>query len=119
MKTILNCSIAALLGTVLAIAITRYGYAGDKGTRATADNNLTDIPAVFRTDTPEMLAIAGGVNAAPWLEIRRADKNAADKTKGFDPCYTYVLSDYKPIIKKLRDGRWEIQFTAEIAENLP
>ena len=36
-----------------------------------------------------------------------------------NPCYTNIVSEYKPIVKKLPYGRWEITFTSELTEALP
>ena len=69
---------------------------------------------------PSHIDISGGVSGT-WLVIDRANKTDNDPVGkgGFDPSYTYLISDFKPLVKKLRNGKWEIQFTAEIAENIP
>jgi hypothetical protein len=53
-----------------------------------------------------------------WLWIGRINKTAKPE-RGFDPSFTFIICDYKPMVKKLKDGRWQIQFTSEIAENIP
>jgi hypothetical protein len=53
-----------------------------------------------------------------WMWIGRV--NTTDKPEqGFHPSMTYIVSDYKPIAKRLSDGHWLIQFTSELAENIP
>ena len=43
----------------------------------------------------------------------------ADWSKdGYNPSFTYLVSDYKPMVKKV-SGKWQIAFTSEIAEDLP
>lgn len=37
---------------------------------------------------------------------------------GYNPSFTYLESNYKPMVKKI-DGKWQIAFTSEIAEELP
>jgi len=53
-----------------------------------------------------------------WLRIE-AHNGREFGERGFDPSYTRAVCDYKPIVRKLADGRFEIQFTSEIAESLP
>ena len=57
------------------------------------------------------LTISGGVHNS-WLKIQRHNLKAFD-AKGFDPCYTSIESDFKPIAKKLPNGKWEITFVSE------
>jgi hypothetical protein len=39
----------------------------------------------------------------------------------FNPCYTNIICDYKPIVKKLPNGDWEIVFSSDLPgmEKLP
>ena len=53
-----------------------------------------------------------------WLKVRRANMHDHEP-RGFDPSYTAVFSEYKPMVRKLANGTWEIQFTSEIAEGIP
>jgi len=105
-KFSLVCSIAALIGVLLAKCIFGQSFVSD-GLPA-SDGKATRIQ------------IEGGVSGV-WLTVERANKTDPRPTGkgGFDPSYTYLLSDFKPLIKKLKNGKWEIQFTAEIAENIP
>ncbi len=60
--------------------------------------------------------IAGEIKQ--WLAIEA--HNGPDwSSDGYDPNYTRIVCDYKPIVRKLPGGFWEIQFTSEIAEQLP
>jgi hypothetical protein len=53
-----------------------------------------------------------------WLTIARFDTTSPDQT-GFHPSFTYGICKYKPIVKKLKNGYWQISFTSPIAENIP
>ena len=77
-------------------------------TTATMTNNLY-----------HSVSFMGGVNHTEWLIVTRHNTKALDQKKGFDPCYTSVTSDFKPIVRKLANGKYEIEFTSEIAEKLP
>lgn len=61
--------------------------------------------------------IAGGLSGR-WLTIGRVNTTAPDQ-RGFDPSFTYVISKYIPIVKKLPNGNYEITFTSEFTKNLP
>jgi hypothetical protein len=54
-----------------------------------------------------------------WLTGVNADHADRFDERGYDPSYTSIVSDYKPIAKKLKNGKWEITFVSEIAEKLP
>ena len=112
MKFFLHCSIAALLGVVLAEALTIH-YAHAQGAAAFDVEKPID-------GKPSRIEVRGGVSGV-WLTVERANKHQALKTGegGFDPSYTYLICDFKPMVKKLGNGKWVIQFTAEIAEDLP
>jgi hypothetical protein len=105
MKMILWCSIAALLGLVLAKLL--LGQAAVP----------FDMTQPVGAQAPSRIEIKGGVSGT-WLVVNRANKTDP-LGKGFDPSYTYLISDFKPVAKKLKDGKWQIQFVSEIAENLP
>ena len=51
-----------------------------------------------------------------WLKVYQFD--GKDAKRGYDPSYTYLVSDYKPLIKKI-GGKWQVTFTSELAEGLP
>lgn len=53
-----------------------------------------------------------------WLTVIRFDC-ASNKDKGFDPSFTYAVSKFKPVVKKYRDGMYQITFECEICQNLP
>jgi hypothetical protein len=53
-----------------------------------------------------------------WLEAVAYSSDADRKKDGYNPSFTYHVSDYKPMVKKI-DGKWQIKFTSEIAEDLP
>lgn len=72
------------------------------------------------TTMPYVAAVRGRVagEERSWLFIRSA--NHRDwMQQGYEPSYTYVICDYKPMVKKRDDGTWEITFTSEVAENIP
>jgi len=97
-------TIGALLGTLLAKLV------------------LSQSAAPFDIDRPAdgqptRIEVKGGVSGT-WLRVERANKSAPD-AKGFDPSYTYIISDFKPMVKKLQSGKYQIQFTCDICEDLP
>lgn len=55
-----------------------------------------------------------------WLTFYDHSKIQTVKleTISSDPCYTNIISDYKPVVRKVGE-RWEIVFVSEIAERLP
>lgn len=53
-----------------------------------------------------------------WLWVRRVNTKDYD-ARGYDPSYTVLVSDYKPIVRKLDSGKYSITFTSEIAQDLP
>jgi hypothetical protein len=100
----LRCSIAALVGILIAKLVLAQ----------TAVPFEIERPA---DGQPTRIEIKGGVSGT-WLVVGRANKMAPD-AKGFDPSYTYLISEFKPIVKKLKSGKYEIQFTCDICEGLP
>ena len=51
-----------------------------------------------------------------WLTVRRHnDPNVSD----WNPSFTNITCAYRPIVHKLNDGRYEIEFTSELAKDLP
>lgn len=53
-----------------------------------------------------------------WLSVN--SYSGGDwKKDGYNPSFTYIRCQYKPIIKKMPDGQWQITFTSEIAEGIP
>ena len=53
-----------------------------------------------------------------WLEAVAYSSDADWVKDGYNPSFTYLVSDYKPMVKKI-GGKWQIAFTSEIAEDLP
>jgi len=106
-KLILWCSICALIGVVLSKWI--FG-------QTTITSDLTKP----LDGKPARIVISGGVSGV-WMTIERANRTDQNPVGegGFDPSYTYIYSDFKPVAKRLKNGKWVIQFTAEIAEGLP
>jgi len=67
----------------------------------------------------KQLFISGGdPYQGRWLTIIRFD-TTAPLQHGFDPSFTYAICKFKPIVKKLKNGMWQISFTMEMAENIP
>jgi hypothetical protein len=53
-----------------------------------------------------------------WLSI--INTNHRDYAlEGWHPNWTCILTHYKPIVKKLKDGQYEITFTTDLTEALP
>src|SRR4030095_15495725 len=103
MKFLLKCSLAALAGVLLAKLV--LGQSA-----ATFD---IERPA---DGQPTRIEVKGGISGT-WLVVERVNKTALEP-KGFDPSFTYLMSDFKPMIKKLKDGKYLIQFTCDICEGL-
>ena len=81
---------------------------------------LPDNRHRFIMDGDRVLIIKGKVagDFKNWLVVEA--HNAAEwKDNGFDPSYTRIVSDYKPIFRKMPNGTWEVMFTSEIAEGIP
>ncbi len=53
-----------------------------------------------------------------WLSVNSFAKGDWVKD-GYNPSFTYVLSQYKPMVKKLPDGQYQITFASEIAQDVP
>ncbi len=82
--------------------------------RPTTEN----LPEIAReAKTIEVIGKIAG-ESRKWMWIGRI--NTTERPEfGFDPSMTFIICDYKPMVKKLKDGRYQIQFTSEIAENIP
>ncbi len=54
-----------------------------------------------------------------WLVVEC--HNGADgwKHDGYNPSYSRVIVDYRPLFRKLPSGQYEIMFTSELAKDLP
>jgi hypothetical protein len=66
---------------------------------------------------PTRIEVKGGVSGV-WLRVERVNKTALEP-KGFDPSFTYLISEFKPVVKKLKGDKWLIQFTCNLCEDLP
>lgn len=53
-----------------------------------------------------------GGEAECWLTIERYNTKAI-APKCFDPSYTQIICDFKPIPRKRADGKWEVIFVTE------
>lgn len=50
-----------------------------------------------------------------WLSVN--SYSADDWVKdGYNPSFTYVRCQYKPVVRKQKDGQWVITFSSEIAD---
>jgi hypothetical protein len=103
MKFILHCTVATLIGTLIGIAYSQTGIPFD--VTKPLDNQ------------PSRIEIKGGVSGT-WLVVGRANKSDPEG-RGFDPSWTWLLSDFKPTVKKRSDGKYLIQFTCDICEGIP
>jgi hypothetical protein len=54
-----------------------------------------------------------------WLSVNTFNRADEWVKEGYNPSYTYLVSQYKPIVKKMGNGQWQITFTSEIAQGLP
>jgi hypothetical protein len=86
------------------------------------------IAIIARTAMDQRIAAQDAVDgrastagrAASWLLLNdHSQRVTRTQAITINPCYTSLTSDYKPISHKLPDGRWEIVFVSEIAEDLP
>jgi len=53
-----------------------------------------------------------------WLTIGRINTTDPDQ-KGFEPNMTYLICKFKPVVKQLANGYYEVTFTSEFTKNLP
>jgi len=76
-----------------------------------------------------IISIAAGIAVAysqtveaprAWLTIvDHSGTRETMQTVSNNPSYTALLSDYKPISRKLANGKWEVTFVSEIAQDIP
>ncbi len=107
MKTIIAAVFAVVIGTLIfLICMTAHG-------QTIALN--TDTQPVLNTDRAVILKgrIAGDWKS--WLVIEAHNGQYWDKD-GYDPSYTRVVCDYKPIFRHLPNGQWEIGFVSELTQ---
>ena len=74
----------------------------------------------YTTSTDRILMIKGMVarDMTSWL-IVEARNGTEWKKNGFDPIYTHLICNYKPLFRRLPTGQWEIMFQSEIAKDIP
>jgi hypothetical protein len=68
---------------------------------------------VKTAEVPPEVSFSGGV-AGTWLVVRRSNVRDYEQ-RAFDPCYTEIVSDFRPVAKRRPDGKWLIQFETESA----
>jgi len=111
MKSLLKLSIGCL---IIAIAL-RLAF-----DHVTAQQVVTPNPTLHFADkhAAQNLTLSfhfSDGEQRTWLTLSNHDPN----TKDFHPSLTSILCDYKPVVRKRNDGKYQIQFTSEIAEDLP
>jgi len=104
MKTLFQLSIAILIGTIIATFIP-------------AQSLVTNEAQITQDGKRARIEVEGGVSGK-WFLIERVNKNDPNG-KGFDPSMTYMISDFKPVVKQLKNGKFLIQFECSICEGLP
>ena len=106
LKTLLKCSVAALAGVLIAKLLLAQSL--------TTDN----LPTM--DGKPGTIKIEGGVSGV-WFTIGRVNKSDPHPsgTGAFDPSQTYMISDFQPVIKKMKNGKFLIQFECNICQDLP
>jgi hypothetical protein len=100
MKTLFQISLVALIGVLAAKLILAQTVV---------------MPQTFIRDGERVLLLKGRVadQLKTWLVIE-AHNGAQWKERGYDPSFTRVVCDFKPLFRKLPHGnQWEIMFTAE------
>lgn len=100
---------AGVQGSAEAIVINKPG-----DTLWTTRSVFEESVALKLPPPPERVKFNGGI-AGDWLMVERHNMKAHD-AKGFDPCYTSVISDFKPVPKKRSDGKWEIEFVTDLPQ---
>ena len=77
-------------------------------------------PVAYVVDTDRVILIKGKVagDLKTWLVVE-GHNGYQWQSNGYDPCLTRVVCDYKPMMRKMQNGQWEIMFVSPIAENLP
>lgn len=61
---------------------------------------------------PPYVDFSGGV-AGQWLRVQRSNTKAFD-ARGFDPSYTSAISTFRPVVTKLPDGTFLIEFESDL-----
>jgi hypothetical protein len=60
----------------------------------------------FHDETRAWLSV-NSYNHADWLH------------DGYDPSFTYILSQYRPVVVQSKNGQWQITFECSICGGLP
>jgi hypothetical protein len=70
--------------------------------------------AIMATDPqePPYVEFSGGV-AGTWLRVERHNTKAHDQ-RGWDPSYTSAVSTFRPVVTKLEDGKFLIEFESDL-----
>jgi hypothetical protein len=116
MKTTLVCLLAALaMRAAFQAGIAQTVSVSAEKPHAEATPRIT-----FIQDGDRVLLVKGKVarELRTWLVIEAHNAHEWAEN-GFDPSYTRIVSDYKPMMRKLPSGAWELGFTSEIAEKIP
>ena len=103
MKTTLYC---------LAIALA-FRIALAQSVEIMSDHGKEPADALYPA---KQLFISGGMYGR-WLTILRFDSTVT--RFGFDPVFTYAICKFKPVVKKLPNGYYQITFVSEITEKPP
>jgi hypothetical protein len=61
--------------------------------------------------------ICGG-DYGRWMTVGRINTKSPDQ-KGFEPNWTYVICKFKPVVKQLPNGMYQIIFTSDFTKDLP
>ena len=93
----------ALLGVLLA----RYIFGAD-----------TAVEREFAVRTEKRVALQWHFRDEwrVWLSVNGYGSDF--KTEGYHPSFTYIVSDYVPVVKKI-GNRYQISFRSEIATGIP
>jgi hypothetical protein len=54
-----------------------------------------------------------------WLSINSYSRTDEWEKDGYNPSFVYIRCRYIPMVKKLKDGTYQITFTSELTKNLP
>lgn len=114
MKTMIAALMIAVIGRVVFEANLKAQTLAPQTT-----NEKQTLTKIAPTSGPQIFTFRGGVNNAGWLVVKRHNAKALDQKQDFDPCFTSVVSDYKPIVRKMENGKYEIEFTSDLAGKLP
>jgi hypothetical protein len=66
------------------------------------------MEAAPEAQEPPYVDFAGGV-AGQWLRVQRSNTKAHDQ-RGWDPSYVSIVSDFRPVVLPMENGKFVIQF---------